>query len=83
MSCLRAFEDGRTKTVLSRCKAYPKLTDWININNLYKDKVGTIEKLRTHAIDLAREQIQNEISRSTALALIPLRTKNEQKIAFC
>ena len=61
MSCLKAYEDGRAKAVLSYCKAYSKLRDWINVDNLYKDKALIIDRLRTHAVDLAREQIQDEI----------------------
>ena len=61
MSCLRAYEDSRPKTVLRCCRAYSKLKDWINVKDLYKDKAFTIGKLRTHAVDLAREQIQDDI----------------------
>ena len=61
MSCLKAYEDGRANTVLSCCKAYSKLTDWIDVNNLYKDKANSIDKLRSHAVELAREQIQDDI----------------------
>jgi len=61
MSCLRALERRHVKGVDKCCKAYPKLREWIPDNANFLVDAREIRKIRDHAIELAREQIQHEI----------------------
>jgi len=62
MSCIRAIDCGRHALALKFAKAYPKLMEWIPAADQRHTSIYDITSIRNHALELARQQIQDEIN---------------------
>jgi len=81
MSCLRHIERHNEQGMQKCARAYPKLRDWIYEGTNFTIAATNIIQLRNHAIELAREQIQEQIqSLNSAEATVEDRSRTKDSI---